>query len=248
MPDTHRDELIVQYLDGTLLPDQHARVAARLLTDKEWQAAHERLNLAMASVQYYGIRQQVAAVHQQFLQQHTQQQSRAGLVRTLRIITAGAATILFFFISYKAYQFYMLSNEKIYQEMYISYTVPVTRDEQRFLTPLAGAYAQQQFRSVDSLRKKTRKLSREEQLLSGIAALELQDYTTAIRQLQPLASGETVTIRDDAQFYLTLAWIKNGDYDLAIEMMERIHSDTAHRYHRRISPGDIRDVRMLKWK
>src|SRR5687768_16436609 len=101
MSETNLDELIVQYLDGLLSPEQHARVAARLLTDPEWQQAHERLSLAMASVHYYGIRREVAAVHQQFMQQHTKKQSRAGLVRMLRITTAVAATILFFFISFK---------------------------------------------------------------------------------------------------------------------------------------------------
>src|SRR5688572_14882891 len=98
MSETNRDELIVQYLDGLLSPDQHARVAAQLLTDKEWQAAYERLNLAMASVHYYGIRQEVAAVHQQFLQQKAKKQGRVGMARILRVVTAVAATILFVFV------------------------------------------------------------------------------------------------------------------------------------------------------
>jgi hypothetical protein len=248
MSETNRDELIVQYLDGLLSPDQHARVAARLLTDKEWQQAYERLNLAMASVHYYGIRQEVAAVHQQFLQQHSKQQSRAGLVRTLRIVTAAAAIILFFFISFKGYQFYMLSSDKVYEELYVSYQVPVTRAaEPALFTPISAAFARKDYRSVDSLRKKIKNLTPDDQLLTGIAALEKQDFSRAIKQLQPLDSAGNA-VQEDAQFYLTLAWIKNGDYDLAIEMMERIHDNPAHAYHKLVSSGEIRDVQMLKWK
>lgn len=248
MSETNRDELIVQYLDGVLSPDQHARVAARLLTDTEWQQAYERLSLAMASVQYYGIRQEVSAVHQQFMHQHTKKQGRAGLVRTLRIVTAVAATVLFFFISFKGYQFYMLSSDKVYGDIYVSYQVPVTRAAEPVATsPIAGAYAQKNYRSVDSLRKKTKQLSPNDRLLAGIAALELQDFSTAIKQLQPLDAAAS-PVREDAQFYLTLAWIKNGDYDLAIEMMERIHANPGHAYYKQVSSGDIRDVQMLKWK
>lgn len=248
MSETNRDELIVQYLDGLLSPDQHARVAARLLTDKEWQEAYERLNLAMASVHYYGIRQEVAAVHQQFMQQHTKKQSRAGVVRMLRIATAVAATILFFFISFKGYEFYMLSNDQVYQDLYVTYQVPVTRAaEPATTTPIAAAFVQKDYRVVDSLRKKTKQLSPNDQLLTGIAALEQQDFSTSIKQLQPLDSAGTV-VQEDAQFYLTLAWIRNGDYDLAIEMMERIQANPGHAYHKQVSSGDIRDVQMLKWK
>ena len=247
MSDNNRDDLILQYLDGALAPEQQAVVEARLLTDPEWKDAFDRLNTAAAAIRYYGIRQEVAAVQESYFTQASRTHRKSGLLRTLRVTTAVAATILFFFIAYQGYEFYTLSGDKVYSRIYVAYTVPLTRDTDTVRSGIETAFAQKDFATVDSLADAAKKPGPRETFLAGIASLELKDYPAAISRLQQSVSPNHPN-QQDATYYLAIAYLQNRDYDLAIDLMEKIREDPRHPYNSQFSGTDIRDLRMLKWK
>ena len=55
-------------------------------------------------------------------------------------------------------------------------------------------------------------------------------------------------LKDAAEYYLALAYLKNNDYDQAIELMNTIHDNSSHLYTKKFSLKYIKRVKRLKWR
>jgi hypothetical protein len=55
-------------------------------------------------------------------------------------------------------------------------------------------------------------------------------------------------LKDVAEYYLALAYLKNNDYDQAIELMNVIHDNSSHLYTKKFSRKYINRVKRLKWR
>jgi outer membrane protein assembly factor BamD (BamD/ComL family) len=96
--------------------------------------------------------------------------------------------------------------------------------------------------------KKQPLLTDNDKLLTGLAYLQREDYTAAIKKLEPLANNFKSPYRQQAEFYLALTYLKNEDYDRCIVRMEHIAYTPSHPYHKYIPGSTIQDIKMLKWK
>src|SRR5206468_5069573 len=96
--------------------------------------------------------------------------------------------------------------------------------------------------------KKQKLVSDEEKLLTGLAYLHRDDYSAAIKWLEPLSNNFKSPCRQDAEFYVALTYLKNEDFDHCIEKMEHIAYTPSHPYHDKISKSIISDIKVLKWK
>ncbi|MBD0333059.1 MAG: tetratricopeptide repeat protein, partial [Chitinophagaceae bacterium] len=94
---------------------------------------------------------------------------------------------------------------------------------------------------------KNKILTDEDKLLIGISYLQLNNLSSAISVLAPITVREN-NFKQDAEYYLALAYLKNEDYDKALDLMQAIKSNPQHVYHQKFSDKFIRKVRMLKWK
>jgi hypothetical protein len=109
-------------------------------------------------------------------------------------------------------------------------------------------YIQGNYIAVTLLSKKGRALTDRETLLTGLAYLHRNDYTNAIKWLEPASNNFKSTYRRPADYYLALTYLINEDYDRCIERMEHIATDPAHPYRHKITEDTIDDVKVLKWK
>jgi hypothetical protein len=55
-------------------------------------------------------------------------------------------------------------------------------------------------------------------------------------------------LKDAAEYYLALAYLKNNDYDQSIELMNAIHANSTHFYTKKFSRKYINRVKRLKWR
>jgi tetratricopeptide (TPR) repeat protein len=109
-------------------------------------------------------------------------------------------------------------------------------------------YAGGNYIAVTLQSKKQAWLSDREQLLTGLAYLHREDYSRAIKRLEPAANNFKNPYRRQAEFYVALAYLKNEDYDRSIQRLEQITFTPAHPYRSRISKSTISDIKLLKWK
>lgn len=164
-----------------------------------------------------------------------------------RILLATAAIFVLVFASVKIYTIASLNPDSLYNKMAIPYVADFTSDQ----VPKNGIeyyYRAGNYVGATLKARKQKSLSDRELFLTGMAYMQRDDYTAAIKRLEPAAANFKSAYRAAAEFYLSLAYLKNEDYDHCIQRIEQILYTPAHPYHDRVSPRLVDDIKMLKWK
>ena len=248
------DEQLVLYLDGSLEGAEKAALERLLETDPAVQAAYGRLQEARAAVQYYGIQQQVAALHGGMMRELRGGNHRGAAVRKMfRYGMAAAASLLLILGTYLGYQFFRLSPDRVFSAHYRHYEAVTMRGnnvtENR---DLLVAYQNGRYQEVTGRVDTMQRPSQQERFLGAMSAMESRDDTRAIRWLQEIISvnqrAPEPLLNDEAEYYLALTYIRNKDFDFALTLLEKIKDDPGHTYHSRVDRKLIRKVRWLKWR
>jgi len=83
-----------------------------------------------------------------------------------------------------------------------------------------------------------------------MAYMELRNDIKAIEEYKKVIakneSAGTNILKDEAEYYLALAFLHNKDYDHALEMMNKIHNDPNHIYNEKITAKLINEVKSLR--
>ena len=90
------------------------------------------------------------------------------------------------------------------------------------------------------------------EFLCGAAALEVKDNSKAIKCFKEVLDmnrrSQQPVLNDESEFYLSLGYIRNGDYDFALALLNKIHDDVNHKYNKEVTGKLLRQVKMLKWR
>jgi predicted negative regulator of RcsB-dependent stress response len=165
----------------------------------------------------------------------------------IRNIVAVAASLLLIFILIEAYKFYRLSPGGLFEENYTAYELTVNDSIE---TQIERSYREKKYAEVIKLNANS-VVSIKDIFLTGISYLETGDASKAITNFQVVlvdVAGKKSELKDPTEYYLALAYVKNTDYDQAIELMNAIHNDPAHQYKGKFSRRYINRVKRLKWR
>lgn len=253
MIDPKKDyELLMRYLQGDALKPKPETIREQPY-NADWQAPPQQPLQPLTPPFQSQKRKKPLSASLRTLQkkadQYLQKLKPARPLPSMRITTAVFAVLVLLLLFWKGYALYQLSPDELFEKMYIPFepaktsnTRPVAKHGiEQYYT--AGNYVAATMQS-----KKQQQLTEREKLLTGLAYLHRQDYSKAIKWLEPASNNFKSPYRQTAQFYLALTYLKNEDYDRSIETMEQIAYTPTHPYHNRISKGIIRDVKMLKWR
>jgi len=169
------------------------------------------------------------------------------LKKILRYIMAFVAGICLIVIVVSTYKFLKLSSDKLYKDAFVSYRLPFTgithtTESER----IENYYHLKNYKAIIAEAKKPRLPDDKIFLLIGVSYLHTNDPFNAIatfRQINP--SGDYY---QDGQYFLSLAYLKNNDYDQALGLMQQIKNNEKHIYHKHFSSSFLNNIRMLKWK
>ncbi len=246
-------EKLVEYLDGGLSGGDKQELEKQLAADAVLQQEYQNLLATRAAIKYHGLQQQVAGIHRQVMQKALSPvKPIASLKRKVKYSIAIAASILLLAGTYLVYNFYTLSPDKIFDSNYRAYELSTPRDNNQPETPVEKAYRERDYaaliRSHDAGKDKTPG----GEFLCGMAALELKANDKAISYFNKVISANLKAspkvLNDEAEYYLSLAYIRNEDYDYALELLRKIKEDPGHTYREKVTNKLIRQVRMLKWR
>src|SRR5215204_7499962 len=172
--------------------------------------------------------------------------------RIVRYSVAVAASILLIFVCIEGYNFYRLSPDRLFAENYTAYERRTTRVENDSTgSQLEKAYREKNYAEVININKNS-VLSVKDIFLTGMSYLETNDLPKAISSYQVVIADvkddKTSVLKDAAEYYLALAYLKNNDYDQSIELMNTIHDNPSHLYTKKFSRKYIKRVKRLKWR
>ena len=83
-----------------------------------------------------------------------------------------------------------------------------------------------------------------------MAFLETNNLSKAISSYQVVLAElkNDASLKDTAEYYLALAYLKNNDYDQSIELMNAIHDNSSHLFAKKFNRKYINRVKRLKWR
>jgi hypothetical protein len=243
-------DLLMRYLQGDALKRKPEAIPERPYSE-EWQPparptpAPGRVPLfkkkGSAAASLHAIREKINT----YFQKLKPVRSFPGM----RITTAVFAVLVLLLFFWKGYVLYQMSPDELFDKMYVPFsTGSNTGTQPPAKYGIEQYYAAGNYVAATLQSKKQLQLTEKEKLLTGLAYLHRQDYSKAIKWLEPASNNFKSPYRQQAEFYLALTYLKNEDYDHSIETMEHIAYMPTHPYHNRISKSIISVVKLLKWR
>ena len=174
------------------------------------------------------------------------------LKRIVRYSVTVIASLLLLFVCIEIYTFYQLSSEKLFKENYTAYELTTTNERKNGTeSKIAKAYREKKYAEVIKLNA-TSVLSVKDIFLTAMSFLETNDPSRAISNFQVVIADvkddKNSELKDATEYYMAMAYLKNNDYDQAIDLMNRIHDTPSHLYSKRISRKYINKIKRLKWR
>lgn len=242
------NEMLMRYLDGELTPGEREQLDRQMAEDSNLKKEYEQLVMAREAVKQYGLQKKVSGIHQQMMQEMQKPVAKISPVkRIIRYSMAAAAGVLFIVAGMMIYNYLTLSPEKIFVDNYRTYETVVLRDKNNPESSLLEkAYTEKKYDEVATM-SSNRPFTTKEILLKGMACLEIGDTEKAIDQYRlVIAQSSTAGLmKEEAEYYLLLAYIRSKQYAAALQLIESIRKQPGHLYYSKITSRLIRQVKSL---
>jgi hypothetical protein len=247
-------DLLVQYLDDELSSEEKLGVENELKQSETLQQELKNLRIAKSAVKTYGLKQKVAAIHKEMMNEMTiaAKPSKTGLVRSVvRTSMRIAASVLVIMFGLGVYQYATLTPDKLFAENYQPYTLSVTRGVAE-TDVMEKAYQQKDYATVINQFTALPAAGQKENFFAGQSYLAGKDYAKAVvcfKKVIALNFAEKTNIfNDDAEYYLALSYLKNNEFKFAYPVFINISNNPNHLYNDKITNSFIRQLRLLDWK
>lgn len=250
---TPMSEKLVQYLDGEIAGAEQHIITLQLQADGGLMKQYENLLATREAVRLYGLKEQVSVVHRQMMQELKAPVRKIGQARrAIRYSIAVAASIILIAAGIWGYNFYTLSSNKVFASNYQAYELPTVRDTGHKVSDIEKTYRNKDYKQVTTLYSATGPAGIQDEFLAAMSLVEMKDNTKAIEAFKKVQAdneaAKTEFFKDETEYYLALTYIRNGDYDFALDLLRKIRDDQQHTYHKEISAKLIRQVKLLKWR
>lgn len=251
-------EKLVQYLDGELTGAEKDRLEKQLATDKDLQDTLNSLKSTTEAVKLYGLQKRVSGIHHQMIEEmlpgvkKINPSATRSTRKIVRYSIAVAASFILLIGGYMALNFFTLSPDKVFASRYQSYQLVTVRDGNTSETPAEKAYKEKNYQEVLRIHAAGEDHTAKEEFLCGAAALEVKDNSKAIKCFKKVLDAnkqaQQTVFNDEAEYYLSLSYIRNKDYDYALDLLNKIQNNPNHLYNEKVTGKLLRQVKMLKWR
>ena len=244
---------LLRYFDKEMTEQERIEFEAELKAEPALSTELHNLEAARTTVMLYGIRQQVAAIHKEktIAVKQAPVIKIASYKKIIRYSIAAAACLVLIIVGINRYTLKPSANS-LYNEQYISFEPNGTRGENAEITPIEKAYVQKNYAEVINLYKAGTSAIAIQIMMAGNAYLQTGNTPAAIETFKLLLSQNkavnTTAYNDDAMNYLALAYLKNKNYNEAINLMEKINADKQNIYSNKFTDAYINSVKKLQSK
>lgn len=252
---THNmSEKLVQFLDGELTASEIEDIEKKLASDEELNREFGELKATREAVKMFGLHQKVAGIHTQMMKEMKSPVIQMNPAR--RIIRYGiavAASVVLIVAGIIGYNFYHLSSDRVFASNFHSYELATYRDSDSLqVSSVEVAYRNKEYKKAVEVYSEIDSKSVKEIFLAAMSFMELENNTKAIDEFKKVIegnkTGKNELFKEEAEYYLALTYIRNRDYDFALDQLRSINENPGHLYHKRVTRKLMRQVKMLKWR
>jgi TolA-binding protein len=240
------NDKIISYLDGLMDGDERSDFEARLRQDPQLQQQLEDARIAVEAVRQFGARERVGALHREMMKELQNEKPEGRVInirRTVRYTMAVAASVLLILVGVQTFNYFHNTPDRLYNDAFVDYSLPLERGVTQNASEIEAEYKKGAYDRIVANANRLR-LTARDSFLTAVSFLKTGQTAKAIHWL--LAVNPYSPNYQDAQFYLSLAYLKNKNYKKALDLMIGIHDDPNHPYHANISDALIEKVRKLQ--
>jgi TolA-binding protein len=240
------NDKIINYLDGLMNDHERTEFENRLRQDPQLQQQLQDIKVAVEAVRQFGARDKVGSLHREMMKELQPEKNKARVInirKTIRYTTAVAASILLILAGVQTFSYFNNTPDRLYNTAFVDYTLSSERGVSQNASEIEVEYKKGAYDRIVANRNRPG-LTARDSFLTAISFLKTGDEGEAIHWLQ--AVHHYGPNYQDAQFYLSLAYLKNRNYKNALHLMTKIHDDPSHPYHVNVSDALIEKVRKLQ--
>jgi hypothetical protein len=249
--------LLINYLDRTLEEREMRDMEALINSDPETRKQWQYLQLAVEAVEYAALYDQVAAVKENFKTIQPVEVltaspvTKKGLFVRMRPLFRVAAVFVLVFAGIGCWKYFTTSATQVYQQTFITYTLPTTRG-QATITGIEEEYRLQHWKNVIAALNNSSLTDNKALFLAGMAHLQLHNYAEAGMLFEQVRANNTQTgddyFQDEAEFYGAMSYLADNNTKQAIPMLQQIRDNDSHLYREQASRIGNIDLQILKIK
>jgi hypothetical protein len=245
-------QLLIDYLDGNLNEEENSEVAQSIQHDVNTASEVEYLKLAIETVRLNAIKDKVFSVRYSLKETRINQPSAGhSLVRHLyKTSFRIAAIFLLLLASAILYKYISVTNQSVYKNQFVPYDLSNTRgaDERN---PESDAYNSKNWNLVVELNNAAPVKSNKSNFLAAMADMQLNHFSNAAELFQNILNNRTESnsYQEEAEYYCALAFLMEQKVSSATAILNKIKSDTSHRYYplaSKISGIDLKIIDLKK--
>ena len=241
-------ELLIRYIDRELSAAEESELKNSLQNSPALQQEYDQLLLSRDAVKSLGLKNQISAIHNEMMQELlSAPKTKAPVVSLYKWSMRMAAALFLVALSSAIYLYFTVSGIGIYDSKYSEYTVSNTRSAETG-SPIVNAYKAKDYTKLIELSKFFKSSNPEILFLTGMAYLQTNQTEEAIKSFESLLEQKEQGFKEDAEYYLALAYIRSNNYKAAIPIFKKINQDKLHPYNSKISSWDIRKLDLVQWK
>jgi tetratricopeptide (TPR) repeat protein len=247
------NEILIDLLDHQLSPEETTRVNGLISGNKETAAEWEYLKMAVEAIELGAIREQVMQARQSFRMQATSTpRATGGVIRSLyrNALRVAAVLVLLMGVSV-VYKYNTVSNQSVFQEGFTEYSLNTSRGAQH-QDALEDAYRNKNWSAVTTLFQQESTKTNKSYFLAGMAAMELKNYGQAVADFENILQLNSKTgdnyFQYEAEYYLSLAYLMNGQTDKGIALLTQIRGNKNHPYNQQALQVSATDLKVIQLK
>jgi hypothetical protein len=245
-------EKIIQYLDGELTGKELDEFEKLMGENAGIREELGNFRLAKSAIRHYGLKEQVAGVHKEMMDEFSISVQNAPVrkmypfIRRTMQIAASLIAILFVF---GFYQYITVNSDQLATESYHPYKVSISRGESK-TSSLEKAYLDGKNNLVIAEFEKLKPQGNKDNFLAAQAYLSTHQTVKAIQTFNNLLRPKSsdTSFHDDAEYYLAIGYLENNEPSKAKSLLDKIYRDNDHLYHDQVSYWILLKLKLLSLK
>jgi len=247
------NETLIDYLDQQLTPDEVIRVEDRIAHDAAWSSDLEFLKLAVETVRFNALDEKVSRARYAYNQiSKSSERPARSVIRSMYKMSLRAAAVFIVLIGATLiYKYVSVNDQSVYKKQFLGYELNISRGKEN-LDPETEAYQDKNWQKVIALVNAEKIKTNKSCFMAGISEMQLNQFPKAIQNfeyiLQSNANKGDSSFQDEAEYYISLAYLMNHEEDKAITMLDKIKRDKNHTYYPIASKLSFIDLKIIALK
>lgn len=248
-------ELLDRYLDGELDTAEQRDLERRISEDQRLKNDLEILRISRDAIRTKALKEKVKKLHQTLVPEIRADKTKVIPIskknKYIKLALGVAASIIIVAGSFIVYQYSNVSADKLYAQQFLSYELPVTRSNGDEMTKIDSLYLSGSYGKVIEYFNSLTQRNIRDYFLTAMSYLHIDKFKEAIDLFQHIVDKNNAPegekfFEQETDFYLSLAYLKVGEFSKCKELFVKMKANPKHLYHKNVTRKDIWMLEILE--